>query len=74
MLECFYKNSLILRTCMTEEPFVHKKAFGDVLTNFEYHKKIGEMLFKLISIPRTRKNPRLSFSNDAPPGKNCYEF
>ncbi len=44
-----YKNSLILRTCMTEEPFVHKKAFGDVLTNFEYHKKIGEMLFKLIN-------------------------
>tara|TARA_Y100001970_G_scaffold293734_1_gene442725 strand:+ start:6094 stop:6822 length:729 start_codon:yes stop_codon:yes gene_type:complete len=43
-----YKNSLILRTCMTEEPFVHKKAFGDVLTNFEYHRKIGEMLFRLI--------------------------
>ena len=44
-----YKNSLILRTCMTEEPFIHKKAFGDVLTNFEYHKKIGEMLFKLLN-------------------------
>ena len=43
-----YKNSLILRTCMTEEPFVHKKAFSDVITNFEYHKKIGKILFKLI--------------------------
>jgi len=25
-----YKNSLILRLCMTEKPFVHKKAFYDV--------------------------------------------
>ena len=26
--------------CMTEEPFIHKSAFYDVKTNFEYHKKI----------------------------------
>ena len=25
-----YKNSLILRVCMTEKPFVHKKAFANV--------------------------------------------
>ena len=29
-----YKNSLILRICMTEKPFVHKKAFGNVKLNF----------------------------------------
>ena len=29
-----YKNSLILRTCMTEKPFVHKKAFVDAKTSF----------------------------------------
>ena len=23
---------------MTEEPFIHKSAFYDVKTNFEYHK------------------------------------
>ena len=42
-----YKNSLILRVCMTEEPFIHKKAFGDVVTNFEYQKEIAKILFKL---------------------------
>ena len=29
-----YKNSLILRLCMTEKPFVHKKAYANVKTNF----------------------------------------
>ena len=29
-----YKNSLILRLCMTEKPFVHRKAFTNVKTNF----------------------------------------
>ena len=29
-----YKNSLILRMCMTERPFVHKSAFSDVKLNF----------------------------------------
>ena len=29
-----YKNSLILRACMTEKPFVHKSAFANVKTNF----------------------------------------
>ena len=31
-----YKNSLILRTCMTEKPFVHKSAFVNK-NNFIYH-------------------------------------
>ena len=44
-----YKNSLILRVCTTEEPFIHKKAFTDVITNFEYHKVIGNYIFKLIN-------------------------
>ena len=29
-----YKNSLILRVCMAERPFIHKEAFGDFKTNF----------------------------------------
>jgi len=32
-----YKNSLILRVCMTEKPFVHNKAFVDFITNFIYN-------------------------------------
>tara|TARA_Y100000022_G_scaffold144871_1_gene126560 strand:- start:116 stop:643 length:528 start_codon:yes stop_codon:yes gene_type:complete len=44
-----YKNSLILRICMTEKPFVHKKAFKNVRTNFIYHEDVAKILFKLIN-------------------------
>ena len=44
-----YKNSLILRVCMTEKPFVHNKAFKDFITNFIFHEDIAKYLFKLIS-------------------------
>ena len=43
-----YQNSLILRICMTEEPFIHKKAFSDVETNFMFHKSLAKNLLKLI--------------------------
>ena len=44
-----YKNSLILRACMTEKPFVHDKAFGNVRTSFMYHEDAVKALFKLIN-------------------------
>ena len=44
-----YKNSLILRTCMTEKPFVHKKAFVDAKTSFLYQDDVAKILFKLIN-------------------------
>ncbi len=44
-----YKNSLILRVCMTEKPFVHDKAFANVKTSFMYHDEVAKILFKLIS-------------------------
>ena len=44
-----YKNSLILRICMTEKPFIHKKAFNDVETNFMYHEDFAKHLLKLIN-------------------------
>ena len=44
-----YKNSLVLRICMTEKPFVHKKAFSDFITNFIFHEDIAKYLFKLIN-------------------------
>ena len=43
-----YDDSLILRICMTEKPFVHKKAFNDVETNFMYHHQFAKHLLKLI--------------------------
>ncbi len=43
-----YKNSLILRVCMTEKPFVHKKAFANVKTSFMYHEDVAKILFKLL--------------------------
>ena len=44
-----YKNSLILRVSMTEKPFVHKKAFVNVKTNFMYHDDVVPILFKLLN-------------------------
>ena len=43
-----YKNSLILRVCMAEKPFIHKQAFNDVETNFMYHEDFAKNLLKLI--------------------------
>ena len=43
-----YKNSLILRICMTEKPFIHKKAFANVKTNFIYHEDLAKIFIKLI--------------------------
>jgi dTDP-4-dehydrorhamnose reductase len=44
-----YKNSLILRVCMTEKPFVHKKAFDDVEMNFMFHEELAKNLLKVIN-------------------------
>jgi len=44
-----YKNSLILRVCMTEKPFVHKKAFANVKNSFLYHEDVTQILFKLLN-------------------------
>ena len=43
-----YKNSLILRITMTEKPFLYKKAFTNVKTNFMFHEDLIKILPKLI--------------------------
>jgi len=43
-----YKNSLIIRVCMTEEPFVHKYAFDDLITNFIFHKEVVKLIPKIL--------------------------
>jgi len=44
-----YKNSLILRVCMTEKPFAHKSAFANVRSNFIYHEDLAKIFLKLIN-------------------------
>jgi dTDP-4-dehydrorhamnose reductase len=44
-----YKNSLILRLCMTQKPFVHDAAYANVKTSFLYHEKVAEMLESLFN-------------------------
>ena len=44
-----YKNSLILRSCMTEKPFVHKSAFANVKTNFIYHDDFIKIFLKVLN-------------------------
>ena len=44
-----YKNSLILRVCMTEKPVIHKKALANVKTNFIFHDDISKILIKVLS-------------------------
>ena len=43
-----YKNSLILRVCMTERPFIHKKAFANVKMNFIFHDELAKILVKIL--------------------------
>ncbi len=61
-----YKNSLILRVCMTEEPFVHKSAFYDVKTNFIFHKDVAKILMKLLN--------KKGIINVGGPTKSVYDF
>ena len=44
-----YKNSLILRACMTQKPFVHKKAYSNVKSNFIYHEDLAKIFLKLVN-------------------------
>ena len=44
-----YKNSLILRICMTEKPFAYKYAYTNLKTNFMFHEDLAKVFFKLIN-------------------------
>lgn len=43
------KNSLILRVCMTEKPFLHKSAFSNVKSNFIFHENFAKIFLKIIN-------------------------
>ena len=61
-----YKNSLILRLCMTERPFIHKEAFCNVKTSFIYHEEVAKILLKLINVK--------GILNIGGPTKSVYNF
>ena len=44
-----YKNSLIVRMCMTEKPFIHKKAYANVKSNFIFQEDAAKIIFKLLN-------------------------
>ena len=43
------KNSLILRICMTEKPFLYPYAYTNLKTNFIFHEDLAKVFFKLIN-------------------------
>ena len=44
-----YKNSLILRICITEKPFIHKEAYANVKSNFMFHDQLAKLFLKLLN-------------------------
>ena len=44
-----YKNSLILRITMTEKPFLYKKAYDNLKSNFMFHEDLVDLLPKLLN-------------------------
>ena len=44
-----YKNSLIIRACMTEKPFVHKEAYVNVKSNFIFQDQFAKLFLKIIN-------------------------
>ena len=43
-----YKNSLIIRLCMTEKPFVHNRAYANVKLNFMFQEDAAALILKII--------------------------
>ena len=44
-----YKKSLIIRLCMTEKPFVHKKAYVNVKSNFIFQEDAANIILKVLN-------------------------
>lgn len=44
-----YKNSLIIRACMTEKPFIHKYAYSNVNSNFIFHEEFAKKFIKVLN-------------------------
>ena len=61
-----YKNSLILRICMTEKPFSYNYAYTNLKTNFMFHEDLAKVFFKLIN--------KKGIINIGGPSQSVYDF
>ena len=61
-----YKNSLIIRLCMTEKPFIHKKAFANVKLNFIFQENAAKLILKIIN--------KKGLINVGGPSKTVFDF
>jgi len=61
-----YKNSLILRLCMTEKPFIHKKAYANVKSNFIFQEDAAKMILGILN--------KRGIINVGGPSKTIYNF
>ena len=61
-----YKNSLIIRLCMTEKPFVHKNAYANVKSNFIFQEDAAKLILKIIN--------KKGLINVGGPSQTVYNF
>ena len=61
-----YKNSLIIRLCMTERPFVHSKAYANVMSNFIYQEDAAKIILKILN--------KKGIVNVGGPSQSIYNF
>ncbi len=61
-----YKNSLVIRLCMTEKPFVHKKAYANVKSNFIYQEDAAKIILKILN--------KKGIVNVGGPSQTIYKF
>jgi len=61
-----YKNSLIIRLCMTERPFVHKQAYANVKSNFIYQEDAAKLILKILG--------KKGVINVGGPSQTIYKF
>ena len=60
------KNSLILRICMTQKPFLYGSAYTNLKTNFMFHEDLAKVFFKLIN--------KRGVINVGGPAQSVYDF
>ena len=61
-----YKNSLIVRLCMTEKPFIHKKAYANVKSNFIFQDEVAKLILKVLK--------KKGIINIGGPSQSVYKF
>jgi len=61
-----YKNSLIIRLCMTEKPFVHSKAYANVKSNFIYQEDAAKLIIRILN--------KKGIINVGGPSQTIYKF